>query len=45
VGAMEAVTAEDLRRVAEELLVEDGLNLAVVGPFRSQRRFLPLLHL
>ena len=45
VAAIEAVAAEDLRRVAEELLVEDGLNLAMVGPFRSQRRFLPLLHL
>jgi predicted Zn-dependent peptidase len=45
VGAMEAVTAEELRRVANELLVEDGLKLAVVGPFRSERRFLPLLKL
>ncbi len=42
---IDAVTQEDLRRVAGQLLVSDQLNLAVVGPFRSDRRFLPLLHL
>lgn len=41
----DAVTQEDLRRVARQLLVSDQLNLAVVGPFRSERRFLPLLRL
>lgn len=40
---IDAVTVADLRRVADQLLVSDQLNLAVVGPFRSGRRFLPLL--
>ena len=42
---IDAVTQDDLRRVGERLLVSDQLNLAVVGPFRSDKRFVPLLHL
>jgi predicted Zn-dependent peptidase len=42
---IDAVTVEDLRRVARLILVSDQLNLAVVGPFRTSRRFLPLLRL
>ncbi|OGO50778.1 MAG: hypothetical protein A2148_03570 [Chloroflexi bacterium RBG_16_68_14] len=42
---IDAVTSEDLRRVAGQLIVSDQLNLAIVGPFRSDRRFLSLLHL
>jgi predicted Zn-dependent peptidase len=45
VALLEAVTAADLRRVAAALLVTDQLYLALVGPFRSDRRFAPLLHL
>jgi predicted Zn-dependent peptidase len=45
VEAIEAVTTEDIARVAGNLFVEKALNLAVVGPFRSERRFLPLLRL
>jgi len=45
VEEVEAVAVEDMRRVANELLVSGSLNLAVVGPFRSERRFLPLLKL
>jgi predicted Zn-dependent peptidase len=45
VALLEAVTAADLRRVAADLLVTDQLYLALVGPFRSDRRFAPLLHL
>jgi predicted Zn-dependent peptidase len=45
VEAIEAVTTEDIARVAGNLLVEKALNLAVVGPFRSERRFLSLLRL
>ncbi|MDI6857805.1 MAG: pitrilysin family protein [Dehalococcoidia bacterium] len=44
-AAIEAVTTEDVARVASSVFVEKGLNLAVVGPFRSERRFLPLLKL
>ncbi len=45
IAFLEAVTADDLRRVAADLLVTDQLYLAVVGPFRSDKRFAPLLHL
>ena len=36
---IEAVTVEDLRRVAEDLFKPELLNLAVVGPYRSASRF------
>ena len=42
---MESVTLEDLIRVARELLVSDQLHMAIVGPFRSEKRFAPLLRL
>ncbi|KKM64560.1 hypothetical protein LCGC14_1500170 [marine sediment metagenome] len=45
VAEMEEVTLEDLQRVARELLVGDQLYLAVVGPYRSDKRFAPLLRL
>jgi predicted Zn-dependent peptidase len=43
VEELERVTPDDLRRVATDLLSDGGLRLAVVGPFRSDRRFSPLL--
>lgn len=42
---IDAVTVEDVGLLARRLFVADQLNLAVVGPFRSSRRFLPLLRL
>ncbi|MCH7522295.1 MAG: insulinase family protein [Chloroflexi bacterium] len=45
VAEMEAVTLEDLQRVARELIVEEQLHLAVVGPYRSDKRLVPLLRL
>ncbi|TET97659.1 MAG: insulinase family protein [Dehalococcoidia bacterium] len=45
IAEMEAVTLEDLQRVARELLMGDRLHLAVVGPYRSDKRFAPLLRL
>ncbi len=36
---VDAVTVDDLQRVARQLLVPDQLNLAIVGPFRSDKRF------
>ena len=43
VQQVEAVPLEDVQRVARQLLVQDKLNLAVVGPYKSDKRFLPLL--
>ncbi len=45
VAEMEAVTLEDLQRLARELIVAEQLHLAVVGPYRSDKRFAPLLRL
>lgn len=43
VAELEAVTQNDLLRVADDLLREDRLRLAVVGPFDSAEPFEPLL--
>ncbi len=45
VALLEAVTVHDVQRVARDLLVSDQLHMALVGPFRSDRRFAPLLKL
>lgn len=45
VARLEAVTAGDLTRIIDSLLRRDRLSLAIVGPHRSERRFLPLLEL
>ena len=45
VAEMEAVTLEDLQRIARELIVEEQLHLSVVGPYRSDKRFASLLQL
>jgi len=37
--SLDGVTSQDVDRVACDLVQEDQLNLAVVGPFRSDRRF------
>jgi predicted Zn-dependent peptidase len=39
----EAVTAEDVQRVAQELIADDALRLALVGPFDDADRFEALL--
>ena len=41
--AIEAVTADDIQRLAQQIVVDDGLNFALVGPFDDQQRFLDLL--
>ena len=43
VEKMDAVTTDDIQRVAATVIRQEVLNLAVVGPFRSDRRFLSLL--
>ena len=37
------MTAEDIQRLARQIVVDDGLNFALVGPFDDQQRFLDLL--
>lgn len=45
ISHLDAVTAEDLSRVANERLVTDKLNMAVVGPCRGYRRLENMLKL
>ncbi len=45
IALMEAVTPVDVQRVARQLLMTERLNLSIVGPFRSDRRFQNLLGL
>jgi predicted Zn-dependent peptidase len=42
-AAIDAVTAEDVQRVAQELIAEDRLKLALIGPFDDADRFQKLL--
>jgi predicted Zn-dependent peptidase len=42
-AGLEAVTAEDVQRVAQELITEDALRLALIGPFDDADRFEKLL--
>ena len=44
-GLIDAVTTEDIERVATDLIKEEKLSLAVVGPYRSEARFRNLLKL
>jgi len=43
VEKVDAVTTEDVERVANQFLAPEKLNLAVVGPYRSDRQFQDLL--
>jgi predicted Zn-dependent peptidase len=43
VAEMDAVTLEDLQRVSRELIDPRKTHLAVVGPYRSEKRFAALL--
>jgi predicted Zn-dependent peptidase len=40
---IEAVTAEDVQRIAQELIADRALRLAVIGPFEDAERFEKLL--
>jgi predicted Zn-dependent peptidase len=42
-AGLDAVTAEDVQRVAQDILGETGLNLALIGPFDDADRFEQLL--
>ena len=37
-AGLDAVTAEDVQRVAQDVIGSDGLNLALIGPFERRRR-------
>src|SRR5438477_9106080 len=43
VRGIDAVTSDDVARVASELIAADRLRLAVIGPFDDAARFEPLL--
>lgn len=45
VSIVDAITADDLQRVAQELFLTSKLSLALVGPVRSERRLERLLKL
>ena len=42
-AALDAVTAEDVHRVAQDVVAADGLKIAVIGPFDDAERFEQLL--
>jgi predicted Zn-dependent peptidase len=42
-SALDAVTAEDVQRVAADLIRDEALRLAVIGPFEDAERFEQLL--
>jgi predicted Zn-dependent peptidase len=44
-AALDKVTVEDLQRVARDIIRQDRLNLAVIGPFDEPERFQKLLEL
>ena len=37
------MTADDIQRVARQVIVDDGLNFGLVGPFDDEQRFLDIL--
>jgi predicted Zn-dependent peptidase len=43
IAGLNAVTVEDVSRVAQELISSDRFRLAVIGPFDDPTRFEPLL--
>jgi predicted Zn-dependent peptidase len=42
-AALDAVTGEDVQRVAQDVIGSSGLNLALIGPFDDAERFEKLL--
>jgi predicted Zn-dependent peptidase len=45
VERIDAVTPADLSGIVDTILVREHLNLAIVGPHKSDKRFVPLLDL
>jgi predicted Zn-dependent peptidase len=44
-AGLDAVTIEDVQRVAQDIIREDRLNFALIGPFDDPERFEKLLAL
>ena len=44
-AALDRVTLDDVHRVAQDIVREERLNLALIGPFDDPERFEPLLEL
>jgi predicted Zn-dependent peptidase len=42
-AVLDAVTVDDVQRVAQDLIARDKLHLAVIGPFEDDERFLSAL--
>jgi len=42
-AGLTAVTAEDVQRVAQDLIADEKLRLALIGPFEDTDRFEKLL--
>jgi predicted Zn-dependent peptidase len=42
-AGLDAVTAEDIQRVAQDVIASNGLNLALIGPFEDEVPFKALL--
>jgi predicted Zn-dependent peptidase len=42
-AGLDAVTAEDVQRVAQDVIGSNGINLALIGPFEDEDRFASLL--
>ncbi|MDP9231893.1 MAG: insulinase family protein [Actinomycetota bacterium] len=40
---LDAVTADDVQRVAQDVIGSNGINLALIGPFEDEERFAALL--
>jgi Predicted Zn-dependent peptidases len=45
ISIIDAITADDVKRVAEELLISDKLNLAIVGPIKKEEPLMEALKL
>ncbi len=42
-AGLDAVTAEDVQRVAQDVIGRNGMRVAVIGPFDDEERFLKAL--
>jgi predicted Zn-dependent peptidase len=43
IAGLDAITAEDIQRVAQDVIASNGLNLALIGPFEDEKPFQTLL--